>query len=380
MISQPTRATGACFGPAPRVWAEVGTHAAHGLPPSAAEADAVAAQLAKMSLRNGMVDASPSSMANYGYKLMSEEHGPIELVRNAARAEEAGFDFVAISDHFHPWLSSQGHSPAAWTVLGSIAARTQRVGLVTAVTCPTIRYHPATVAQSAATLSILSGGRFTLGLGAGENLNEHVVGNGWPPPEQRQNMLFEAIELIQKLWEGDEVSLDGEFYSVDRAKLWDVPKTPPLIAVAAGGPRAARLGGQKSLALFATEAKRELVQTWSEAGGKGPRYAEVGLCWARDEADAVRIARERMSFSVLGWKIMAELPAPDNFEAAVSCVRDEDIAKQVACGPDPERHVAAVRKYVEAGFDHIVLLGIGPDQEGFVNFWQKELKARLKKL
>jgi G6PDH family F420-dependent oxidoreductase len=319
-------------------------------------------------------------MPNYGYKLMSEEHGPNDLVRNASRAEEVGFDFVAISDHFHPWLSAQGHSPAAWTVLGAIAARTQRVGLVTAVTCPSIRYHPATVAQSAATLALLSNGRFTLGLGSGENLNEHVVGNGWPPPHERQDMLFESVELIQKLWEGQEVSQDGAHYSVDRAKLWDVPKTAPTIAVAAGGPRAARLAGEKSLGLFATEPKAELVKDWKEAGGKGPRYAEVGLCWASNEADAVRIAKERMSFSLLGWKVMPELPTTESFEAAVSCVRDEDVAKQVACGPDPERHVASVRKYVEAGFDHIVLLGAGPDQEGFLNFWQKELKPRLSKL
>ena len=311
---------------------------------------------------------------------MSEEHGPAELVRNACRAEEVGFDFVAISDHFSPWLSTQGHSPAAWTVLGAIAARTQRIGLVTAVTCPTIRYHPATVAQSAATLAILSGGRFTLGLGAGENLNEHVVGHGWPHPKLRQDMLFEAVELIQQLWRGEEVSEDGEHFSVERAKLWDVPKQAPRIAIAAGGTRAARIAGERALGLFSTDASRELCDAWSKAGGKGPRYAEVGLCYARDEAQAVRIAHERMSFSLLGWKVMAELPTPDGFEAAVRCVRDEDIAEHVACGPDPERHVAAVRKYVDAGFDHIVLLSAGADQEGFLGFWNKELKPRLSKL
>jgi G6PDH family F420-dependent oxidoreductase len=319
-------------------------------------------------------------MANYGYKLMSEEHGPLELVRNASRAEEAGFDFVAISDHFHPWLSSQGHSPAAWTVLGAIAARTQRVGLVTAVTCPTIRYHPATVAQSAATLAVLSQGRFTLGLGAGENLNEHVVDQGWPHPAERQDMLFEAVDVIRTLWQGREVSHDGAFFSVDRAKLWDVPSKPPLIAVAAGGPRAARKTGEKGLGLFATEPKRELVQGWSEGGGQGPRYAEVGLCWGRDEAKARAVAHERSRFSLLGWKVMAELPAPESFEAAASYVRDEDVAQKVPCGPDPERHIAAVRKYVEAGFDHVVLHNVGPDQEGFIGFWQKELAPRLRKL
>jgi G6PDH family F420-dependent oxidoreductase len=319
-------------------------------------------------------------MTSYGYKLMSEEHGPLDLVRNAARAEEVGFDFVAISDHYNPWLTSQGHSPAAWTVLGAIAARTQRVGLVTAVTCPTLRYHPATVAQSAATLALLSDGRFTLGLGAGESLNEHVVGQGWPAPRERQDMLFEAVEIIQILFEGKELSFDGVHYSIDRAKLWDVPKTPPLIAVAAGGPRAARLAGEKAVGLFATDAQPGLVKAWKEGGGKGPRYAEVGLCYARDEQTALRIAKERMRFSLLGWKVMPELAMPENFEAAANLVHDEDIAKQIACGPDPERHVAAVRKYVEAGFDHIVLLGGGPDQASFLDFFAKELKPRLSKI
>ena len=319
-------------------------------------------------------------MPNYGYKLMSEEHGPHELVRNAVRAEEGGFDFVAISDHFHPWLSSQGHSPAAWTVLGAIAARTRRVGLTTAVTCPTLRYHPATVAQSAATLALLSGGRFTLGLGAGENLNEHIIGAGWPAPRERQDMLAEAIEIIEKLWDGGEVSEDGAHYTVDRAKLWDVPEKRPRIAVAAGGPRAARLAGEKKLGLFATEANRELVHAHTEAGGEGPRYAEVSLCFDRDEAKALKIARDRSRFSLLGWKVMTELPTPASFEAAAGFVRDEDVAKQIACGPDVERHVAAVKKYADAGFDHLVLLGIGPDQEGFLDFWQKELQPRLRKL
>lgn len=319
-------------------------------------------------------------MAKYGYKLMSEEHGPQELVRNAVAAEEAGFDFVAISDHFHPWLSSQGHSPAAWSVLGAVAARTHRVGMVTAVTCPTIRYHPATVAQSAATLAILSNGRFTLGLGSGENLNEHVVGHGWPSPQERQDMLVEAVEIIEALWQGDETSYEGAYFSIDRAKLWDVPEQLPTIAMAAGGPRAARLAGENGQGLFATEAKRELVDAWSSAGGSGPRYAEVALCWAKDEARALRIARERSSFSLLGWKVMTELPTPDAFESAVECVRAEDIAEKIPCGPDPERHVAAVRKYVAAGFDHIVLLGAGPDQEGFLDFFQRELAPRLEKL
>jgi G6PDH family F420-dependent oxidoreductase len=319
-------------------------------------------------------------MATYGYKLMSEEHGPRELVRNACRAEEAGFDFVAISDHFHPWLSSQGHSPFAWTVLGAVAARTQKVKLATAVTCPTIRYHPAIVAQFAATLAELSDGRFTLGLGAGENLNEHVVGAGWPPPRERQAMLGEAIDIIQELWRGEEVSHEGEFFTVDRARLWDVPATAPALAVAAGGPKAAELAAEKGAGLFTTEPSTELLDAWKKAGGKGPRYCEVALSWARTEEEALRVAHERFSFGVHGWKLNAELPTPAGFEAAARTVRPEDVKEMVACGPDPERHVAAVKKFVQAGYDHVVLLGVGSDQEGFLSFWQKELAPRLRKL
>jgi G6PDH family F420-dependent oxidoreductase len=331
-------------------------------------------------LFDGTLDARALGMTRYGYKLMSEEHGPNELVRNACRAEELGFDFIAISDHFSPWLASQGHSPAAWTVLGAVAARTQRVGLVTAVTCPTIRYHPATIAQSAATLALLSNGRFTLGVGAGENLNEHVVGQGWPSPAERQDMLDEALDVITRLWEGRELSHHGQHYTIDRAKLWDVPETAPGLAVAAGGPRAARLAGERHAGLFTTEANAELREAWEAAGGEGPRYAEIGLCWARDEREAQRIAHERMRFSLLGWKVMPELPTPQSFEAAAAFVREDDVTKQVACGPDPERHVAAIRTYLEAGYDHLVLLSGGPDQEGFLEFWHKELKPRLSKL
>ena len=311
---------------------------------------------------------------------MSEEHGPADLVRNAVRAEELGFDFVAISDHYHPWLESQGHSPFAWSVLGGVAARTERIGLATAVTCPTLRYHPAILAQAAATLAVMSSGRFTLGLGSGELLNEHVVGMEWPAPRIRQDMLAEAIEIMQLLWKGRMVSHDGDFFEVDRARIWDVPDDPPTIAVAAGGPAAARLAAESGAGLFATDPDRKLVNAWKRDGGDGPAYAEVGLCWAKDEASAVKTAHDRFRFGMLGWKVMPELANPENFEAATKWVKPEDVAKAIACGPDPARHVAAVTEYLEAGFDHIVLVGIGPDQDGFFRFWEKELAPRLRKL
>jgi G6PDH family F420-dependent oxidoreductase len=317
-------------------------------------------------------------MVRFGYKLMSEEHGPRALVENACRAEAAGFDFVALSDHYHPWLTSQGHSPYAWSVLGAIAARTERIELVTAVTCPFLRYHPAVVAQAAATVACLSGGRLTLGLGTGEALNEHVVGRPWPAPRLRREMLAESIDVLRLLWRGGVRSYEGRHIEVVRAQIFDLPERPPAIAVAAGGRRSAVLAAEKADGLFATAPDRALVDTWRAAGGRGAAYAEVALSWARDEATATRIAHERFRFALLGWKVMSDLPNPDNFEAATAWIRPEDVPKAIACGPDPERHRAAIRRYRQAGFDHIVLVGVGPDQEGFLRFWQDELAPRLR--
>lgn len=317
-------------------------------------------------------------MARFGYKLMTEEHGPAALVANACAAEAAGFDFVAISDHFHPWLRSQGHSPFTWSVLGGIAAKTERIGLVTAVTCPFLRYHPAIIAQAAATIGCLSGGRLTLGLGTGEELNEHVVGRGWPPPRVRREMLAEAIEIMRRLWRGGRQSYHGRHFVVSQAELFDIPPEPVPIAVAAGGPRGARFAAAHGAGLFATDPDHGLVDAWRDAGGGGPAYAEVALCWAADEHEAVRIAHERFRFGVLGWNVMADLPNPANFEAATAHVRAEDVAKEITCGPDPEPHLAAIERYRNAGFDHLVLIGIGPDQPGFLRFWEDQLAPRLR--
>jgi|GEM_PF-505285 len=236
------------------------------------------------------------------------------------------------------------------------------------------------IAQNAATLAVLSGERFTLGLGSGENLNEHVVGAGWPPPRARQAMLSEAVDIIEQLWTGEELSHEGEFFEVDRAQLWDVPKTPPRLAIAAGGSKAAELAGKKGAGLFATEAKAPLVEAWRKAGGRRARYAEVAISYAKSEEEAVRVAHERFSFGLLGWKVLPELPTPKSFEGALAHVKPQDVAESITCGPDPERHVQAVRKYIEAGFDHLVLVGVGPDQHGFLRFWKEELAPRLRKL
>ena len=313
----------------------------------------------------------------YGYKLSAEGFGPKELVQQAVRAEQAGFDFVEISDHYHPWLDVQGHSPFAWNVLSAIAARTSTLGLVTGVTCPSVRYHPAIVAQAAATLAILSDHRFTLGVGAGERLNEHVVGTGFPSVRGRHERLREALEIINLLWQGGYRSYEGKHLQLEDARVFDLPDPLPVIAVAAGGRDAAELAATHGTGLFATEPRADLVETFTGAGGSGPRYAEVPMAWATTEEAGVEEALKTTRWAVLGWKVMSELPNPANFEAASQTVTADDIRGLFAVGPDPEPYASAVRKYTDAGFDHIVLQNAGPDPDGFIGFFAKELKDKL---
>ncbi|PRY32251.1 TIGR03557 family F420-dependent LLM class oxidoreductase [Pseudosporangium ferrugineum] len=315
-----------------------------------------------------------------GYKLAAEGFGPKELIAQAVQAERAGFDFVEISDHYHPWLDVQGHSPFAWTVLGGIAARTSRIGLATGVTCPTVRYHPAIIAQAAATLAIMSDDRFTLGIGAGERLNEHVVGQGFPSVRGRHELLREALEIIKLLWQGGYRSYEGKHLRLEDARVFDLPDRLPVIAVAAGGRDAAAMAGELGDGLFTTEPRTDLVEAYRAAGGDGPRYAEVPMAWATTEEAGVREALRTTRWALTGWKVMSELPNPANFEAASATVREEDIRGQFAVGPDPEPYVEAVRTYVEAGYDHIVLQNAGPDPEGFIDFFQKDLGDRIRAL
>jgi G6PDH family F420-dependent oxidoreductase len=308
-----------------------------------------------------------------GYKLAAEAFGPAELIRQGIRAEQAGFDFVEISDHFHPWLDVQGHSPFAWTVLGAIAARTERLGLATGVTCPTVRYHPAIIAQAAATLAIISDDRFTLGVGSGERLNEHVVGQGFPSVRERQARLAEALDIINLLWQGGYQSYDGRYLQLEDARVFDLPPRLPAIAVAAGGKSAATLAATHGSGLFATEPNADLVEAFTAAGGSGPKYAEIAVAWAPNVEDAVREAHRTTRWAVGGWKVMAELPNPANFEAASATVRPEDIRENFVVGPDPEPYREAIRKHTDAGFDHVVLMNCGPDPDGFMDFFTKEL-------
>ena len=312
-----------------------------------------------------------------GYALSSEEHRPLDLVEHARRAEEAGFSFALVSDHFHPWVDRQGQSPFVWGVLGGIAVATERLVVGTGVTCPTIRIHPAIVAQAAATAASMLPGRFFLGVGTGENLNEHVLGDRWPPAEIRREMLEEAVAVMRQLWQGELTSHRGDYYTVENARLYTVPEEPIEVMVAAGGPEAAELAGRIGDGFVGTAPEAELLEAFEAAGGEGkPRYGQLTVCWAEDEAEARRTAHEWWPNAALKGTLGQELPLPSHFEAAAAMVTEDDVAEAVVCGPDPERHAEAIDAYVEAGYDHVYVHQVGPDQEGFLRFSERELLPR----
>jgi coenzyme F420-dependent glucose-6-phosphate dehydrogenase len=317
-------------------------------------------------------------MPEFGLALTSEEHPPNDLVRLAKRAEETGFEFALISDHYHPWADSQGQSPFVWSVIGGIAQVTDRIRLGTGVTCPTIRIHPAIVAQAAATSAAMMEGRFFLGLGTGENLNEHVVGEGWPAPDERLAMLEEAIEVIRLLWQGGYQTHRGDFDDVEQARLYTLPDTPPDLAVAAAKPLAAELAGRSGDAFINTAPDPEPIARFESAGGKGkPKYGGITGCWAASEDEGARIACDVWPNAALSGDLGYELPLPLHFEQAAENVTPEDLAETIPCGPDPDRWLGDIRKYDEAGYTHIYFHQIGRDQEGFLRFWTDELQPRL---
>jgi G6PDH family F420-dependent oxidoreductase len=319
-------------------------------------------------------------MALIGYTMMCEQAGPKELVRDVALAEQAGFDFAVISDHYFPWLDSQGHSPYAWSVLGAAAQATDVIPLMTYVTCPIRRYHPAVVAQKAATMQLLSDGRFTLGLGAGENLNEHIVGGRWPLVSLRHEMLEEAVEIIRALWAGGIVTYRGKHFDVESAKVWDLPDTAPPIGIAVSGSESCRLAGRHADAMIAVQPRVELGQMFDEAGGSGkPRIAQIALSYDPDERVAITRAMHQFRWFTGDWKVNAELPVPASFDAASKTVREEDVSSQMPCGPDIRRHVAGVREYETAGFTHVALVQVGAQtQEQFITWAATELLPTLR--
>jgi coenzyme F420-dependent glucose-6-phosphate dehydrogenase len=313
-----------------------------------------------------------------GYALSSEEHGPRDLVRNARQAEEVGFTFAMISDHFHPWIERHPHSPFVWGVLGAIAEATDRLVVGTGVTCPTMRIHPAIIAHAAATAADLMPGRFFLGLGTGENLNEHILGQAWPEWDVRAEMLEEAVEVIRSLWSGEVTSHRGRHYRVQNAKLYTLPESLPPIRVAASGARMAERAARIGEGLIATAPDKELVKAYRDGGGSGPLIGQMTVCWAESEAKARRTAHEWWPTAALRGEVSQELPNPSQFTDLAQSVTEDQVAEAILCSPDPDQHLAKIREYEEAGFDHVYVHQIGPDQAGYLDFAKREILPALR--
>jgi coenzyme F420-dependent glucose-6-phosphate dehydrogenase len=313
-------------------------------------------------------------MTKIGYALSCEEHPPNDLVRNARRAEECGFDFALISDHFHPWIDRQGHSAFVWGVIGGIAQATERLELGTGVTCPLIRIHPAIVAQAAATAAAMMPGRFFLGVGTGENLNEHVTGEGWPAADERVAMLEEAIDVIRSLWTGEDTTYRGDFYTVENARIYTLPGSPPRLFVAANKPDAAALAGRCGDGLVSTAPDADVVAQFREAGGEGkPCVGMAHVCYAEDEAAARQTAHAWWPNSALKGDLSQELPLPRHFEQAAQMVTEDDVAETTPCGPNPDAHRQAIQEFLDAGFDDVYVHQVGPEQDAFLAFYEREI-------
>lgn len=314
----------------------------------------------------------------FGYTLSSEEHAPQTLVAHAAAAEDRGFDFLSISDHFHPWIEAQGHSPFVWAVLGSIAHATQRIRVGTGVTCPLLRIHPVIVAHAVATTSQLFDGRFFLGVGTGEALNEHVLGQRWPRPEVRRAMLNEAVEVIRDLLTGATVDRSGRFYEVENARLFDAPDAPVPIIVSGFGDAAAELAGRIGDGLWGHASDPAAVPAFTRAGGTGPRYAQITCCWAEDPKAAQQTVARVWPNAAVPGQLSQDLPTWTHFEQATSLVDSDTLAEQIPCGPDiADALVEQVGAAVDRGFDHLYFHQIGADQAGFLRFWTQHLAPAL---
>lgn len=316
-------------------------------------------------------------MVQLGYALSSEEARPNDLVRHARDAEATGFGYALISDHFHPWMDAQGHSPLVWSVLGGIAQATDRLEIGTGVTCPLIRIHPAIIAQAAATVADMMPGRFFLGLGTGEYLNEHITGAQWPPIEKRQEMLVESVGIIRDMWQGGYTTHYGDFYTVENARLYTLPEQLPPIYLAASGPSSAELAGQHGDGLISTAPDAAIVDTYHSASRKpGPVYGQLTVCWAKTEDDAVQTALKYWGYTGIPGQISQELALPQYFQEAAQLVTPEIIKKSVVCGPEPQAYLDKIEEFAQAGFSHVYLHQVGPDQAGFFAFAKQHLLPR----
>lgn len=318
-------------------------------------------------------------MAAIGYTLSCEEHGPRELVRYARRAEEAGFGYAFISDHFHPWTDRQGQSPFVWSVIGGISEATERIRIGTGVTCPGVRVHPAIVAQAAATCAAMLPGRFMLGVGTGEHLNEHIAGDAWPSAAVRRDMLEEAVAVIRELWGGRQVEHRGRHYTVENARLYTLPEEPPPVLVAGAGPAAAELAGRIGDGFVGVAPKEDIVARFRQAGGGDkPRYGQLHVCFAESGEEARRTAHRHWPNVAIPGELGQVLPQPAHFEQAAQLVSEEDVAELVPCGPDADLHLEHISRFADAGFDHVYVHQIGPDQEGFFRFYEREVLPRVR--
>lgn len=316
-------------------------------------------------------------MSKYGLTLSSEEHPPERLVEIAVAAEDAGFDFVSISDHFHPWLTEQGHSPFVWSVLGAIASATDSIEVAVGVTCPTFRMHPAVNAQAVATTARLLEGRFTWGVGTGENLNEHVIGEGWPPADARLEMLEEAVGVIRELWTGESINHAGTYFLVEDARIFDLPEQLPPIVVSAFGENAARVAAEIGDGLWVTGMDRETIDIFHDAGGSGPVYSQLTFCWDSDKEKALERAHRVWANTGLPGQLAQDLRTVLHFEQAVQLVDKDLISESMDLGPEPGPILNSIAKAAEVGIDHIYLHQIGNPLDGFIDFWSNELKPQL---
>ena len=314
-----------------------------------------------------------------GYKLSSEEFSGPKLVELARAAEDRGFAFALISDHYHPWIDRQGQSPFVWSVLGGIAQRTKKLVVGTGVTCPTTRLHPAIIAQAAATVATMLPERFFLGVGSGENLNEHIVANGWPEVDIRQERLAEAIEVIRLLWKGGMQSFHGRHFVVENARVYSLPAQAPALLIAAAGPKAAKLAAKLGEGLIATQPDGELVKEFRAAGGKAnSHYGELTVCFDRDKEAARQMATEAWPTAAMPGVLQQELPLPSHFEKAAQLVSKEKVTEHMPCGPDVEEHLKAIREFADAGYDHVCVHQVGTNQQQFLDFYAKEILPKFR--
>lgn len=317
-------------------------------------------------------------MVEVGYVLSSEDHGPNELVRYAAAAEQAGFTTAYISDHYHPWVDAQGSSPFVWSVLGGIAQATERMRVGTGVTCPTMRIHPAIIAQAAATSAVMLPGRFFLGVGSGENLNEHILGDRWPPTDVRLGMLEEAVAVLRQLWQGGQQSHYGTYYTVENARVYNLPDEAIPVYVSAFGPKAMDMAARIGDGYVGTSPEPEVVRSFAaKAGEDRRRIGAMKCCWGDDEAASRQLAYRLWPNIGLTGELAQELATPTHFEQATQLVTEDMVAGSIPCGPDPAGYAESIRQYADAGYHEVYIHNIGPDQEDFMAFFRDEVRPLL---